>query len=173
MSSYWRLSQPYDDIEIVALGADAPDNAEPIDAMFAAAAIARWIEAHGPTDLSEREGRPLGYAHITSLRDALLGGVLRAYRRRPIEQTHPPREQEEIDDEPIVVDKDDASWIEIELVDMEDNPVGGERYILTLADGSEIAGTTSAAGFVRIPVAEAGQGQLTFPDLDKEAWEDA
>src|SRR5215472_11821248 len=42
------------------------------------------------------------------------------------------------------------SWIEIELVDEEDNPVPGEPYRITLTDGEEVAeGTLDDKGFAR------------------------
>jgi len=66
------------------------------------------------------------------------------------------------------------SWIEIELVDEEDNPVPGERYKVTLPDGKTVAeGTLDEKGFARVEGIDPGTCKITFPNLDKDAWEKA
>lgn len=67
-------------------------------------------------------------------------------------------------------DDEEKSWIEIELVDEEDNPVPGERYKVTLPDGKVAQGTLDENGFVHIRGIESGTCQITFPNLDKDAW---
>ncbi len=71
--------------------------------------------------------------------------------------------------------KDEAktSWIEIELVDEEDQPVPGERYEITLPDGSVARGTLDQYGFARVDGIDPGNCRITFPRLDQEAWERA
>ena len=64
-------------------------------------------------------------------------------------------------------------WIEIELVDEEDNPVPGEKYKCTMKDGTVDTGTLDNKGFKRIEGMDPGECQITFPNLDKEAWEKA
>jgi type VI secretion system secreted protein VgrG len=64
-----------------------------------------------------------------------------------------------------------TSWIEIEMVDEEDRPVPGEIYRVTLPDGSVAEGTLDENGFARIGGMDPGQCQITFPELDQEAWE--
>ncbi len=67
--------------------------------------------------------------------------------------------------------KDKKSWIEIKLVDEEGNPVPGERYRVTLPDGSTLAeGTLDEKGFTRIDNIDPGTCKITFPDLDASAW---
>jgi type VI secretion system secreted protein VgrG len=69
---------------------------------------------------------------------------------------------------------EEKSWIEIELVDEEGNPVPGERYEVTLPDGEQVAsGTLDQNGFAHIGGIDPGECQITFPNLDKEAWEKA
>ena len=70
-------------------------------------------------------------------------------------------------------DEDDSktSWIEIELVDEDDQPVPGEKYKVTLPDESVATGTLDENGFARIDGIESGTCQITFPNLDKDAWE--
>ncbi|MBE0616897.1 MAG: hypothetical protein IH608_03065 [Proteobacteria bacterium] len=64
-----------------------------------------------------------------------------------------------------------TSWIEIELVDEEDDPVPGERYEIALPDGSVASGTLDQNGFARVDGIDPGTCQITFPELDKDAWE--
>lgn len=66
-----------------------------------------------------------------------------------------------------------SSWIEIEFIDEEDNPVPSEKYVITLPDGSVAKGTLDQNGFVRVDGIDPGTCQITFPDLDKDAWEPA
>ena len=67
---------------------------------------------------------------------------------------------------------EERSWIEIELVDEDDQPVTGERYRITLPDGTTVAqGTTGSDGVARVSGIDPGTCKITFPDLDKDAWE--
>ena len=70
-------------------------------------------------------------------------------------------------------DEDDTekTWIEIELVDEDDQPVPGEKYRITLPDRRVASGTLDQNGFARVSGIDPGACQITFPDLDKEAWE--
>jgi hypothetical protein len=73
---------------------------------------------------------------------------------------------------PTEEDKQKKSWIEIELVDEEDNPVPGERYRVTLPDGKTLAeGTLDEMGYAKISGIDPGTCKITFPELDKDAWE--
>jgi type VI secretion system secreted protein VgrG len=72
---------------------------------------------------------------------------------------------------PTEEDKETKSWIEIELVDEEDNPVPGEKYKITLPDGAVAQGTLDEKGFARVEGIDPGTCQITFPELDKDAWE--
>ena len=65
------------------------------------------------------------------------------------------------------------SWIEIEMVDEDKKPVSGEKYKITLSDGETVAeGTLDDKGFARLEGIDPGNCKVTFPDLDKEAWEE-
>jgi hypothetical protein len=75
---------------------------------------------------------------------------------------------------PYKKDPEKKSWIEVELVDEEKKPVAGEAYRITLPDGKTIAeGTLGEQGLVRIEGIDPGSCKITFPELDKEAWEKA
>ncbi len=66
------------------------------------------------------------------------------------------------------------SWIEIELVDEEGDPVPGEKYRITLSDGqTQAEGALDEKGFARLEGIEPGTCRVTFPDLDQEAWKKA
>ena len=65
------------------------------------------------------------------------------------------------------------SWIEIELVGEDDQPIPGEKYQITLPDGRVAEGTLDHNGFARVEGFEPGACRVTFPALDQAAWEDA
>jgi type VI secretion system secreted protein VgrG len=65
-------------------------------------------------------------------------------------------------------------WIEIELVDEDGQPVPGERYRITLPDGTTLAeGTLDGKGFARVHGIDPGTCKVTFPNLDGAAWRPA
>jgi len=69
--------------------------------------------------------------------------------------------------------KPKPTWIEIELVDEDGAPVPGEKYEITLPDGSVKTGTLDAVGIARVERIDPGSCKVTFPNLDKDAWEPA
>lgn len=67
------------------------------------------------------------------------------------------------------------SWIELQLV-YESNglPVAGVSYEVTLPDGTTVAGgSTDEQGVGRVECIDPGSCQISFTELDKEAWADA
>lgn len=66
-----------------------------------------------------------------------------------------------------------TAWIEVELVDEDGEPVPGERYRITLPDESVAEGSLDEKGKARVEGFEPGNCKVTFPDLDKDAWEPA
>jgi type VI secretion system secreted protein VgrG len=67
--------------------------------------------------------------------------------------------------------KDKKSWIEIQLFDQDGDPVPGERYRVTLPDGTTIAeGTLDEKGFAKVKNIDPGNCKITFPRLDGRAW---
>ncbi len=78
---------------------------------------------------------------------------------------------EEDKPQPAKKDETKTSWIELEMVGEDDQPIPGETYRVTLPDGTVDEGTLDNKGFVRIDGIDPGTCQITFPNLDKEAWE--
>ena len=66
--------------------------------------------------------------------------------------------------------KTKKSWIEIVLVDMENRPVPGEPYKITLPDNSIAEGTLDEKGFARVEAFDAGNCKITFPNRDQTVW---
>jgi hypothetical protein len=70
----------------------------------------------------------------------------------------------------------EKSWIEIVLVDEENNPIPGEAYAITVPDSTADGGTSVASGtldekgFARVEGFDPGTCQVTFPNLDQDAW---
>jgi len=67
-------------------------------------------------------------------------------------------------------DEEKKGWIEIELVDEDDKPVAGEKYKVTLPDGSVSTGTLDGKGYAKVSGFEPGSCKVAFPNLDKDAW---
>lgn len=61
--------------------------------------------------------------------------------------------------------------IEISLVDHEGKPVSGEQYRVVLPDGKVKEGRLDENGLARLEGIDPGECKITFPDLDKDAWE--
>lgn len=63
-------------------------------------------------------------------------------------------------------------FIELELVGEDDAPIAGVRWEIALPDGGVRRGVTDSRGRARIDrLKTAGTCEVTFPDLDEEAWE--
>ncbi|HTT60516.1 MAG TPA: type VI secretion system tip protein TssI/VgrG [Bryobacteraceae bacterium] len=67
--------------------------------------------------------------------------------------------------------QDKTHYIEITLVDQEGNPIAGEPFKVTLADGTTVAdGTTDEKGYARVDNIDPGTCKVTFPQRDKTVW---
>ena len=65
----------------------------------------------------------------------------------------------------------DKHWIQIALVDDAGQPVANERYVIEMPDGSMITGYTGSDGKARVDDVDPGTAKVSFPDLDKAAYE--
>lgn len=62
-------------------------------------------------------------------------------------------------------------WVEIELVGEDDKPISGEKYRVKLPDGTIDEGTLDQNGWAQVKGFEEGSCYITFPELDRDAWE--
>jgi hypothetical protein len=67
--------------------------------------------------------------------------------------------------------KEKKAWVEIILVDAEGNPVPGVKYRITPPGGAPVEGRLNEHGQAGVYGIEPGSCKITFPDLDKDAWE--
>jgi hypothetical protein len=67
--------------------------------------------------------------------------------------------------------KEKKAWIEIILVDAEGKPMPGVKYRITPPGGKPVEGTLNQYGQAGLYQIEPGNCKITFPDLDKDAWE--
>jgi hypothetical protein len=75
--------------------------------------------------------------------------------------------------EPPEDEPEELHWIEIELVYEEGGkPVVGEEFLIKLPDGAEVRGKLNKNGTARVTsIPNAGNCEVTFPNLDKELWD--
>lgn len=64
----------------------------------------------------------------------------------------------------------DPTWIEVRLVDTENQPVAGERYRVRMPDQSIREGSLNEEGKVRFNGIPAGQCQVCFPEIHGSEW---
>jgi type VI secretion system secreted protein VgrG len=70
-------------------------------------------------------------------------------------------------------DETKKSWIKIKMVNEAGEPVPGVRYRVTTPSGRVASGTLNKEGKAEVKGIDPGNCQVTFPDLDKDAWEEA
>ena len=93
------------------------------------------------------------------------------YGTQPVKPHKPPAEGEQETQQQEGEAQEKTSWIEIELVGEDDEPIPGEKYRITLPDDTVAEGTLDEKGFARVEGFEKGTCKVCFPELDKEAWE--
>lgn len=64
-------------------------------------------------------------------------------------------------------------WIEIQLVDDNDQPVANAAYQVKLPDGSVKTGRTDANGVARFAPIISGQCSVSFPEIHAKEWQPA
>jgi hypothetical protein len=87
---------------------------------------------------------------------------------QPAPTTTPLEDEQAAQKQPAAAEK---HFIEIELLDDEGKPVGNEAYLIELPDGSKRTGRTDVDGRARITGIDPGTAKVSFPDLDKKAYE--
>ena len=71
-------------------------------------------------------------------------------------------------EEPVPVE---LSWVEIEMIDEEGQPMPNELYEITYPDGKTRRAKLNEQGIAHIGLREPMDVQVTFPHLDQDAWE--
>lgn len=62
-------------------------------------------------------------------------------------------------------------FIELELVDQDEKPVGGEAYSIKLPDGRTVTGKLDSGGRATVNgIKDPGSCQVSFPNLDVSVW---
>lgn len=79
----------------------------------------------------------------------------------------------ESDEELLHTPSEQKTWIEIELVDMEGNPMPGEPYRIKLPDGTERRGTLDSQGRAYFGNLDPGQAEIFWEARDGDATESA
>lgn len=64
----------------------------------------------------------------------------------------------------------EKTWVDVQLVNEDGEPMAGERYILKITDGSVREGTLDASGRVRVNGIDPGTCTVIFPDLHASEW---
>jgi len=96
-------------------------------------------------------------------------GVAAVHAATEVEEPKPPPEPEAEPPERITLDE---HWIEIRLIDMNDQPIANEEYRLELPDGSLVEKhKTDADGRARIDSIDPGNCKISFPNLDSRDWQ--
>ncbi len=63
------------------------------------------------------------------------------------------------------------TWIEVQLVGEDDQPIPDSPYRLELPGGEIQEGRLDGEGRVRVEGLPSGACRISFPELDEEAWE--
>jgi hypothetical protein len=65
-----------------------------------------------------------------------------------------------------------SHWLEIEMLDEDDQPAQFIEYRVTTPGGENIKGYLDDSGWARLSgLKQGGQYQIAFPELDMEAWD--
>ncbi len=63
-------------------------------------------------------------------------------------------------------------WIEIRMLGEDDQPIPSLEYRILLPSGEEVKGFLDSHGLARVDGIETpGTCQVSFPELDREAWD--
>ncbi len=66
---------------------------------------------------------------------------------------------------------DKKHWVEIAVLDMENHPVAGVEYSITVPNGTVVTGSTDANGRGRVEGIDAGNCTVRLTKLDKDSWQ--
>jgi len=184
MVGRWQISMAHQDIVLVVRSAAPPVNGKRIAAAAAAWSVYEWLphavdglavaRAFGDTVTSVTLPSVGQWADLRAeIAEALRAERLVAYALDPklsgasvVEPVDPPKPVEP-------PKKEDLTWISIELVDDESEPVAGAKYRIELPDFSTREGRTDTKGKAKITDVVPGTCKVCFPEMDQDAWESA
>ena len=72
---------------------------------------------------------------------------------------------------PLAAVKEPKPWISIQLIGEDDKPVPGGACRIVLTDCSTVEGVLDGDGSARVDGIDPGACVVTFPELDRDAWE--
>lgn len=175
----WRIAGGTEDLTLLRRG-DLRAGETPIAWTDDAAprAVARWwqdgaarlqlmliLMAHGAFETGDEDAARRRLARLIE------SGVL-VVLRRPYE----PLPQSESDDpdgphvDPNRPRPEQKTWIEVQLLTAEGQPVANRRVRIELPDGSSVERTTDREGLCRADGIDPGTCKVTLLDVDKAAW---
>jgi type VI secretion system secreted protein VgrG len=71
-----------------------------------------------------------------------------------------------------MLEEEELHWIEIKLIGEDGEPISGEKYKVVLPDGAVVEGALDGEGLARVDdIPQAGRCIISFPELDREAWD--
>ncbi len=126
-----------------------------------------------PSPKSGKAGKPVAPAAPSAAHDADVAdpGKVAKIKKQEAEKQEGKYASEKVKPHKKSTDDQKTSWIEIELVGEDDQPITGEKYKVVLPDDTVAQGTLDQNGWARVEGFEAGDCKVSFPDLDKAAWE--
>lgn len=180
----WQIRRFDEVLWLVGSGAAPPPPAsEALAPRVATSLLSTWLlDANGTSrsflhEVASGLGRPaqraaLGDPAARVVHDALMTGVLRAYRMRQGYGRLSPRVEEE-EAAPVEGKKYvETTWIALHVVDDRDprRPAAHLPYRVELPDGSLREGTLDKEGKARLEGVPAGKCLVSFPTVDAKDW---
>lgn len=126
-----------------------------------------------PSPKSGKAGKPVAPAAPPAAQDADVAdpGKVAEIKKAQAEKQEGKYASEKLKPHKKSTDDQETSWIEIELVGEDDQPIAGEKYKVVLPDDTVAQGTLDQNGWARIEGFEKGSCKVSFPNLDQDAWE--
>lgn len=192
MSKTWRLQGIAESYQ-VARQFDVPaEKKDAVDPRLATLYIDRWLaDPFAQRSMVEMYESVTGRAGSVAARQRgqdlhryIKPWLLEAFRRGefvllrvphetiiPIKEKRKEEPQQEESPPPALEEKKKKTWIEIELVDEDGNPVPNAPFRLELPNGTTKSGTLGENGKARITGIEPGTCKVSFTDIDASEWE--
>ncbi|MEZ6234612.1 MAG: hypothetical protein R3B68_10520 [Phycisphaerales bacterium] len=122
------------------------------------------VEPTAPTEAEEADNANPGA--VEDAKAAQKESKTGKYGSVPAQPFKPPLSPEQWDGK-------ETTWIEVEMVDEDDQPVTGQLVEITVPDGRVYKSSTDHKGKVRVEGFETGDCTISFVALDEAAWEEA